>query len=138
MKQKFSRQRSAYLGSRLLNLRMADGRALRTYTDAEIAATAERYPAGDATGDWLRAISRRIRDGWADPGDGYYAAKTVGDVYTESELGLSFLMYNARELFNWEMMEKSGPPYVQPGDEPSEDDIEDFDAKIAEAFRRKK
>jgi hypothetical protein len=117
---------------------MLDGRALRNYTAADCDAAADCFPAGDATGDWLRAVSRRIRKGWADAGDGYYASKTVGDVFTESELGLSFLMSSARQLFNWELMEQGGPPEVQPGDEITEDDIKDFDAKIAEAFHWKK
>jgi len=64
--------------------------------------------------------------------------KTVGDVFTESELGLSFLMSNAQQLFDWDLLEQSGPPEVQPGDELSEDEFMDFCTEVAEAFYPKK
>jgi hypothetical protein len=137
MRLKFGRQRLAYLGRRLLSIKMPDGRHFRDWTDTDCDAYADATGAGDPTGNWLRHVARRIRLGWAD-GNDCFAGKTVGETFSESELGNNFLLSNAQQLADWDLLEQSGRPEVQPGDELTDDEFMDFCAKVAEAFHPKK
>lgn len=108
MQASFKVTKGAYEACHLLDLKMPDGRALRTYTAKDCL----------AHGGWLTDVGQRVRRGWedtcGDPNIMWTAnRRTIGEVYKETELGWAFLSFHWLD-YQWS---KVDPSNNAPGDD---------------------